>query len=210
MKLILEGLTRLFEEIKVKESIKDLKPEYQKVAEWAKIEYVFSLVIADFRIAAVIYHLFVAEDNSTELFSQLQKIHSLMPYSILKNILRFSNPMAMLRGVLDLFLAQPFGQRSLLQRILSITLNDDIKKLQKNLDGLREKIGDEALCEKLKNYVYADASIQDPIRQEAADGETDLITLIMRNEDISPPLDGKQIVRMHTAFLAWNSALNEV
>src|SRR5579871_2407579 len=96
-----------------------------------------------FRIAAVIYHLFVAEDNSTELFAQAQRIHGLMPYSILKNILRFSNPMAMLRGVLDLFLAQPFGQRSLLQRILSITLNDDIQKLQKNIDVLCEKIADD-------------------------------------------------------------------
>ena len=115
----------------------------------------------------MIYHLFVAEDNSTELFAQAQRIHGLMPYSILKNILRFSNPIAMLRGVLDLFLAQPFGQKSLLQRILSVTLNDDIKKLQKNIDVLRGKIGDDALCDKLKNYVHADSTIQDPIRKEA-------------------------------------------
>jgi hypothetical protein len=47
----------------------------------------------------VIYHLFVAEDNSAELFAQAQRIHSLLPYSILKNILRFSNPIAMLRGI---------------------------------------------------------------------------------------------------------------
>lgn len=162
------------------------------------------------RIAAVIYHLFVAEDNSAELFAQAQRIHGLMPYSILKNILRFSNPMAMLRGVLDLFLAQPFGQRSLLQRILSITLNDDIKKLQKNLDTLKEKIADDALCEKLKNYIFADVAIQDPIRQEAAGGETDLITAIMRSEDLLPTLDGKQIIRIHSAFVAWNSAVDEV
>jgi hypothetical protein len=37
--LILEGLTKLFEDIKIKDNIKDLRPEYQKVAEWAKIEY---------------------------------------------------------------------------------------------------------------------------------------------------------------------------
>jgi len=167
-------------------------------------------VTPNVRIAAVIYHLFVAEDNSAELFAQAQRIHGLMPYSILKSILRFSNPMAMLRGILDLFLAQPFGQKSLLQRILSITLNDDIKKLQKNLDLLREKIGDDRLCEKIKNYVYADISIQNPIRQEAVDGETDLITAIMRSEDILPLLDGKQIIRIHSAYLAWNSAVDEV
>lgn len=158
----------------------------------------------------MIYHLFVAEDNSTELFAQARQIHGLMPYSILKNILRFSNPMAMLRGVLDLFLAQPFGQRSLLQRILSVTLNDDIKKIQKNIDDLRAKIGDDALCEKLKNYVEADQEIQDPIRQEAKDGSTELITAILSSEDLKPALDGKQIIRMHAAYLAWVSAVDAV
>ena len=39
--LIVEGLTKLFEEIRVKESLSELRPEYQKVAEWAKIEYLF-------------------------------------------------------------------------------------------------------------------------------------------------------------------------
>jgi Domain of unknown function in PX-proteins (DUF3818) len=158
----------------------------------------------------VIYHLFVAEDNSTELFSQAQRIHSLMPYSILKNILRFSNPMAMLRGIWDLFLAQPFGQRSLLQRILSVTLNDDIRKLQKDIDILREKIEDDGLCEKIKGYVYADPVIQDGIRKEVVEGKVELITAIMRSEDVKPPLEGKQIIRMHTAFTAWNSAIDAV
>jgi hypothetical protein len=70
-------------------------------------------------------------------------------------------------GVLDLFLAQPFGQKSLLQRILSTTLNDDIKKLQKNIDDLREKIAEDALCDKLRNYVYADPAVQEIIRKDA-------------------------------------------
>lgn len=118
--------------------------------------------------------------------------------------------MAMLRGMLDLFLAQPFGQRSLLQRILSIALNEDIQKLQKNIDMLREKIGDDALCEKLKNYVYAEVAVQEPIRAEVEDGKAELITAILRSEDIQPMLDGKQIVRMHAALVAWNSAVDAV
>lgn len=70
-------------------------------------------------------------------------------------------------GVLDLFLAQPFGQKSLLQRILSTTLNDDIKKLQKNIDDLKEKIAEDELCDKLRNYVYADPAVQETIRKDA-------------------------------------------
>lgn len=118
--------------------------------------------------------------------------------------------MAMLRGILDLFLAQPFGQRSLLQRILSITLSDDIQKIQKNIDVLRENIEDDALCDKLKNYVAADVKVQDPIRAEVVDGKTELITAILRSEEILPRLDGKQIVRIHTALVAWNSAIDAV
>lgn len=38
MGLIVDGLTKLFEEIRVKENLSDLRPEYQKITEWAKIE----------------------------------------------------------------------------------------------------------------------------------------------------------------------------
>jgi len=37
-----------------------------------------------------------------------------------------------------------------------------------------------------------------------------LITAILRSEDIDPQLDAKQIIRMHSAFLAWNSAVDAV
>jgi len=116
----------------------------------------------------------------------------------------------MLRGVLDLFFAQPFGQRSLLQRILTIVLSDDIRKLEKDIDILRETIEDDGLCDKLKNYVAADPVIQNPIRQEVLEGHTDLITAILRSEDIKPALDTKQIIRMYSAFVAWNEAIDAV
>ena len=35
---IIDGLTKLFREIKVKNSISELSPEYQKFAEWLRIE----------------------------------------------------------------------------------------------------------------------------------------------------------------------------
>ena len=47
------GLTMLFKEIKEKNTIQDLSIQYQKFAEWLRIE-----------VAATIYHLFLAEDNS--------------------------------------------------------------------------------------------------------------------------------------------------
>lgn len=67
-------------------------------------------------LASTIFQQFVAADAASESFAGLKRIHGLMPYMILKGILRISNPVAMIRGVLDLFTAQPFGGKSLLQR----------------------------------------------------------------------------------------------
>ncbi|KAG7139487.1 PX domain-containing protein like [Verticillium longisporum] len=91
------GLTTLFKEIREKETIGDLSIQYRKFAEWLRIE-----------IAATIYHLFLAEDNSPELFAQAKRIHSLIPYTVMKNVIRIANPAAVMSGVLDIFLAQPF------------------------------------------------------------------------------------------------------
>jgi len=78
----------------------------------------------------------VASDNASETLAALKRVHGLMPYFMLKAALKISNPIGMIRskyalqliffarqahnaitqGVLDLFLAQPFGGKSLLQR----------------------------------------------------------------------------------------------
>lgn len=67
-------------------------------------------------LASTVFHHFIAADNASESFAGLKRIHGLMPYFMLKAALKISNPMAMIRGVLELFLAQPFGGHSLLQR----------------------------------------------------------------------------------------------
>jgi hypothetical protein len=40
MAFFADGLSHLFQEIRVKNTISELKPEYQKFAEWLRIEYV--------------------------------------------------------------------------------------------------------------------------------------------------------------------------
>lgn len=72
-----------------------------------------------YRLASTIFQTFVASDNSSETFASLKRIHGLIPYFLLKAALKISNPVAMIRNVLDIFLAQPFGGRSLLQRYVS-------------------------------------------------------------------------------------------
>jgi Domain of unknown function in PX-proteins (DUF3818) len=84
-------------------------------------------------MASTVFHHFIASDDASESLAGLKRIHGFMPYFMLKAALKISNPVAMIRsapspvlaisitnavciGILDLFLAQPFGGRSLLQR----------------------------------------------------------------------------------------------
>ncbi|CAK7274490.1 hypothetical protein SEPCBS119000_006199 [Sporothrix epigloea] len=193
------GLTMLFMEIKEKKSIQDLSIQYQKFAEWLRIE-----------VAATIYHLFLAEDNSPELFAQAKRIHSLIPYTLIKNVIRVANPAAVMSGVLDIFLAQPFGTRSLMQRIFSLTLNDGIRNYQKSIDSLAVKIDDPVFVAKLKAYSDADQIVKDIIRDEAINDDVDLIVGILRSELLEPGLEPEQVGRLYNAYVAFNAAVENV
>ena len=193
------GLTKLFQEIRNKDKIEDLSMEYKKFAEWLRIE-----------VAATVYHLFLAEDNSPELFAQAKRIHSLIPYSVLKNVIRIANPAAVMAGVLDLFLAQPFGTRSLLQRVFSMTLSDGVKSYQKSIDALVLKIDDPVLVSKMKAFVNCDEDIKNILREEASNESIDLVVTILRSEHFNPELTPSQIERVFNAYVAWNSAVDNV
>lgn len=193
------GLTMLFKEIKEKKTIDDLSIQYRKFAEWLRIE-----------VAAVIYHLFLAEDNSPEVFAQARRIHSLIPYSVIKNVIRIANPAAVMSGILDVFLAQPFGTRSLMQRIFSLTLNDGIRSFQKSIDALNAKIGDPVFTEKLQKYTNTEEHIKAAIRGEAEDENMDIIVTILRSDLIEPELNGEQIQRLFNAYVAFNSAVENI
>jgi hypothetical protein len=211
-----DGLTKLFQEIRDKEHLTDLSVQYQKFAEWLRIEYMLRrplsvvMILIAVRVAATLYHLFLAEDNSPELFAQGKRIHSLIPYTVIKNVIRVANPALVMTGILDLFLAQPFGSRSLLQRIFGMTLNDGIKSFQKAIDGLVVKIDDPVLCAKLKRFTDADEETKNAIRAEAAADNMDLIVSILRTDMISPDLKPDQVGRIFNAYVAWNNVVENV
>ena len=50
------------------------------------------------RLAATIFNVFVASDTASDTFYQMKRLHGMMPYFVMKGILRISNPMAMIRG----------------------------------------------------------------------------------------------------------------
>ncbi len=162
------------------------------------------------RVAATIYHLFLAEDNSPDLFAQAKRIHSMIPYTALKQVIRFANPAAVMSGVLDLFLAQPFGTRSLAQRAFGMAINDGIKSFQKAIDSLAVKVGDSILCEKLKSFCDAEEETKNTIRSEVLIEDIDLVVAILRSELIKPELTPEQVGKVFNAFVAWNNAVDNV
>ncbi|PNP42740.1 hypothetical protein TGAM01_v209384 [Trichoderma gamsii] len=193
------GLTLLFKEIKEKETIGDLSIQYRKFAEWLRIE-----------IAAVIYHLFLAEDNSADMFAQAKRIHSLVPYTVIKNVIRIANPAAVMSGILDIFLAQPFGARSLMQRMFSLALHDGIRSFQRSIDALDQKIDDPVFVEKIKKYTDAPEDVKTEIRRQAEDEDLDIIVVILRSDLIEPELTGEQVQRLFNAYVAFNNAVENI
>lgn len=162
------------------------------------------------RVAATIYHIFLAEDNSPDVFAQAKRIHSLVPYSALKNVIRYANPAAVMKGVLDLFLAQPFGARSLMQRIFSLALSDGVRATQKSIDALYEKIQEPALCDKIRIFTESAEELKSGLRKEAANEQMDLIVVLLRSPQITPELQSETIGRIFNAFVAYNNAVDNV
>ena len=134
----------------------------------------------------------------------------MIPYTALKQVIRFANPAAVMSGVLDLFLAQPFGARSLAQRAFGLALNDGIKSFQKSINSLTVKINDPVLCEKLKSFCNADEELKNAVRAEAVSDDVDLIVAILRSEHFKPELTSEQIGKVFNAYVAWINAVENV
>ena len=129
---------------------------------------------------------------------------------MLKNVIRIANPAAVMSGVLDLFLAQPFGARSLMQRVLAMALGDGIRALQRSIDSLHPKIDDTTFCQKVEAYTNAEEATKITIRKEASSDSVDLIVAIMRSDQLEPELTPKETETIVNAFVAWNNAVENV
>jgi hypothetical protein len=193
------GLRDLFAEIKKKKHIADLDPEYKKFAEWLRIE-----------VAATCYHLFLAEDNSPELFAQAKRIHSLVPYTALKQVIRFTNPAAVMASVLDIFMAQPLGTKSLLQRIFGLAVGDGIRSIQRTIDTLVNKIDNQTYCEKVRSFTDASEDTKQRIRDEAKEEQVDLLIKVLQSDYLGVELSSEQTGQIFNAYVAWDNAVENV
>ncbi|KIJ70540.1 hypothetical protein HYDPIDRAFT_35911 [Hydnomerulius pinastri MD-312] len=192
-----DGLTHVFATIKVTSDVRDLPENYQAVIEWARIS-----------LASTIFQTFVAADNSSETFASLKRIHGLMPYFVLKTALRVSNPVAMVRKILDIFMAQPFGGKSLLQRMFTSSLTEEVKSLTTYIALVSAKIDEPVLCEKIRLFVYAPREIQDMYRVDAQASGEHLLRVVLRGGE--EPVMGRALgERVERAGKKWEEWLTE-
>ncbi|KAI6113658.1 hypothetical protein EV401DRAFT_2103590 [Pisolithus croceorrhizus] len=186
-----DGLMHVFSIIKVTPNVEQLPKNYQAVIEWARIS-----------LASTLFQTYVASDNSSETFASLKRIHGLMPYFLLKAALKISNPVGMIRGVLDIFLAQPFGGRSLLQRMFTSSLSEEVKSLSTYIEHVSDKVGDAVLCDKVRAFVYAPREVQDFYRASAVTENVHLLHVILHGSE-EPVLDRAQLARIDRAGRKW-------
>ncbi|CUA70220.1 PX domain-containing protein YPR097W [Saccharomyces cerevisiae S288c] [Rhizoctonia solani] len=182
-----DGLSRIFATIKATQNVADLPADYRAVLEWARIS-----------LASTIFQQLVAADSASETLANLKRLHGLMPYFVMKGILKVSNPMAMIRGMLDLFLATPFGGKSLLQRMFTSSLSEEVRALQEDIQAVEDKVEDPILCEKIKQFINAPRDIQKLFKADAAAENLNLISVILRSET-SPTLTRPQLHRVMRA-----------
>ncbi|KAF9110037.1 hypothetical protein BGX27_006860 [Mortierella sp. AM989] len=182
------GVSRLFTAFREWEKVEDLPALYQTVFEWGCMNF-----------ASTLYHVFTASDDATLNFTHLKRTHMLMPYRAMWTILKVSNPMAMMKGIMDLFLAQPFGSRSLMQRIISVNIQEEISEYKKDVAQLEASINDPGLCEKIHNYVYAPKATIEKIFSDSElydITELSLVMDVLKSDEIKPSLLDDQIKRV--------------
>ncbi|TIA90093.1 hypothetical protein E3P81_02604 [Wallemia ichthyophaga] len=191
------GFKRMFSLIKDNQTIETLPSQYSKVVEWAKISF-----------ASTLYSTFISSDTSSETFSGLKSIHSLMPYFVLRGILKISNPMAMVRGVIDLFLAQPFGQKSVLQRMFSASIYEEIKQLEDDVDLVKERIQNQEIISKIAHFVASPFEVHNYCKEEADKLETHVLNVVLKGDEISSASLG-MVQRSYSSFIDKDSDEDE-
>ncbi|KAG0165832.1 hypothetical protein DFQ28_008257 [Apophysomyces sp. BC1034] len=162
------GLIEMFNIIKATKQIQDLPDPLRKAFEWGRINFAF-----------VLHTQFVTSDRAAENINHLKRTHSLMPYRATAQLLKLSNPFAMVKGILDL--------------LVLVNMNDEVKEYQKDIDELEKRINDPVLCQKIQNAVNTTC----PEEADFEGGSSIADTLVLLKSDtIAPMLTPEQIMRV--------------
>ncbi|KAM0791448.1 hypothetical protein ACM66B_005903 [Microbotryomycetes sp. NB124-2] len=167
-----DGIVEISNAIKTTKVIEQLPAKYLKTVE--SMRYSF---------AQFLYEAFVADDSSATTFAKLKALHSAFPYWLVRQAFKIGRAKTMAKYLQDILLARPFGSKSLLQKILAITLDDDPKKLLQDINRLRSRIASSTMCEKIDAYVHDSREKKEIIRRYARENDVELVLCIVRGAD---------------------------
>ncbi|EPX70854.1 uncharacterized protein SOCG_04104 [Schizosaccharomyces octosporus yFS286] len=190
------GLTSLFKELKEKERIKDLSPTLQQTLEWVRVN-----------LASTIYDVFIAKEKSGVTFSQIKRMHSIFPYGVIKNIMRFSNPLSVMKRILDTLLAQPFGMKSLFQRLLSVSLNDNVRAIHKLISKYQSQVNNAEVLQKIQQQVENPCKAAQDVLRENNLSPQDYLQYILVSDEVPPKLSEESIRQVIMDGSAWKEAM---
>ncbi|CAO3640957.1 unnamed protein product [Cunninghamella blakesleeana] len=174
------GCIKILNVIKATPDWNGLPEHIKKCFDWGSLCFAFTL-----------HKQLVVSDLAIENRNQLKKTHAFLPYRTLSTLLRFSNPIKMVKGMLDLFLARPFGGSSLMQRVISLNLQEEIDSIQKDIKELEDKI-DPMICNKLKQAVLTERKFEEHDDLEGLSSK-DALLFILKHSDIQPILTANQL-----------------
>lgn len=149
-----KGFSYIFDEIRNNETMETLSGPIKGLIKVIELE-----------IASTQYEVLVGSDSAHETLKVLKHFHKLMPYKMMATILRFTNPLQMVKKMVDLFTYQmPLGWgnkgRSLLQVIFTGLLGDDVKHLDHKLQDIKKKMKNSAgmnfIFQRIDKYFESD------------------------------------------------------
>ena len=124
-------------------NVNNLPMELQNTEEWVRIH-----------MAVIMHWLFVESPSADTIFEIVRVIHNLMPYWTVRQALSVTNAKSMVQLLLSIFLAQPAGTDSLLQRIISSAISRDVSTIQNHVvEPLRKELPNIVLVNKIELYV---------------------------------------------------------
>lgn len=176
-----KGFNYLFDEVKANKNIDDLSGPIKSIIEVVKLE-----------IASTLYEMLIGSDSAPEFYRVVKRMHHLMPYKMMGTILRFTNPLQMVKKFIDLFTFQPFGKgKSLLQMIFMGSLSDDVKKYDDELKSLKERLHSErqdCIYRRIDEYFTSDDDIVLKVKQLSKTTSIELpVAILLPNNGLSSP-----------------------
>lgn len=198
-KLLYSGeILQLYDLIKNVKDVEELPPNYLMLLNGSYKVMAFYLLKK--------YHI---DAGAMKSRSSLRMVYSMFPFFGMKTLLRFSNPLKIVRGMVDLFLAKPFGNRNLAQQFVGIWMGSHDREetpegnsnSEKNYYHMSRKkliqlISNPQLVDKVTNYVNREDSVRQLELEEEIHVEENLtvvkkiekIKLVLKHPHVNPKI----------------------